>query len=294
MNSLYEATDTLDNPYEGFLMDSETMGFPIRPHWHYFMEIIYMLEGSALINCDNKTYTVAPNEMILFHPQSVHSIFKAEEKPLKYYVLKFDINRLNITSNYAPKFRTIFHNAYGLESAPIHFTHSTLIHTSVSHNISCYVEELKNKQYGYDMLVNSELCALLTTMIRIWKKMGFDVEKSLPLNADVITISMITEYIDKHSDSPIKVGEIAKLCNMSYSHFAKSFREIYGQSCKDFIEYIRICKVEDFLLFTEYDLNYISQETGFSDCSHLIKTFKRLRGITPKQFKLQRKNENRL
>lgn len=144
------------------------------------------------------------------------------------------------------------------------------------------------------MLVNSELCALLTTMIRIWKKMGFDVEKSLPLNADVITISMITEYIDKHSDSPIKVGEIAKLCNMSYSHFAKSFREIYGQSCKDFIEYIRICKVEDFLLFTEYDLNYISQETGFSDCSHLIKTFKRLRGITPKQFKLQRKNENRL
>lgn len=86
MNSLYEATDTLDNPYEGFLMDSETMGFPIRPHWHYFMEIIYMLEGSALINCDNKTYTVAPNEMILFHPQSVHSIFKAEEKPLKYYV----------------------------------------------------------------------------------------------------------------------------------------------------------------------------------------------------------------
>ena len=32
---------------------------------------------------------------------------------------------------------------------------------------------------------------------------------------------------------------------------------------------------------------YISQETGFSDCSHMIKTFRKYKNITPKQFRMQ-------
>ena len=35
------------------------------------------------------------------------------------------------------------------------------------------------------------------------------------------------------------------------------------------------------------DLTYISQETGFSDCSHMIKTFRKYKNITPKQYRLQ-------
>ncbi|WP_312372455.1 AraC family transcriptional regulator [Lachnoclostridium sp.] len=30
----------------------------------------------------------------------------------------------------------------------------------------------------------------------------------------------------------------------------------------------------------------MSQETGFFDCSHLIKAFKKVKGITPKQYRL--------
>jgi YesN/AraC family two-component response regulator len=62
---------------------------------------------------------------------------------------------------------------------------------------------------------------------------------------------------------------------------------MYGVSCKEYIECFRIFKVEDFLLFTDFDLTYISQETGYSDCSHMIKQFKKYRGITPKQFRLK-------
>lgn len=47
---------------------------------------------------------------------------------------------------------------------------------------------------------------------------------------------------------------------MSYSYFAKNFHQLYGQSCKQYIEFVKVCKVEDFLLFTDFDLNYISQE----------------------------------
>ena len=56
-------------------------------------------------------------------------------------------------------------------------------------------------------------------------------------------------------------------------------------NAKKYIEFIRLCKAEDLLLFTNLDLNYISQETGFSDCSHFIKAFRSKHKMTPKQYR---------
>ena len=80
-------------------------------------------------------------------------------------------------------------------------------------------------------------------------------------------------------------SQLAQMCGLSYSYFAKLFRETYNQSCKEYIEFTRINKATDLLLFTNQDLTYISQETGFADCSHLIRTFKKWKGMTPKQWK---------
>ena len=77
---------------------------------------------------------------------------------------------------------------------------------------------------------------------------------------------------------------LAERCGMSYSYFAKLFRRNYHQSCKEYIEFVRINRVTDLLLFTKLDLTYISQETGFSDCSHLIRTFRKWKGCTPRQW----------
>lgn len=289
MQYLFETSDFLNAPYEGFLYDANTEAFPVHPHWHYFIEFMYLIEGTALVTCSRETYALEPGDFMIFHPQTVHAIYSSTNIMPKYYVLKFDLNRLNTTSNYAPKFRTILHNAENNNSCPVFLPAAEMQQTAIPRLIREYVNEVSSKDYGYDLLANAQLSAILTCILRIWRNRGFDLDKIQPINADLYNIGTITEYIDLHSDEPLRVEELARLCNMSYSHFAKSFRELYGQSCKEFIEFIRVCKVEDFLLFTECDLTYISQETGFSDCSHLIKTFRKIRGITPKQYKLQRK-----
>ena len=96
----------------------------------------------------------------------------------------------------------------------------------------------------------------------------------------------ILEYIDTHSSERLEVAQLADLCHMSYSNFARLFRENYGRSCKEYIQYIRLNKAQDLLLNSDFDLDYIAQETGFFDCSHFIKAYKNLRGITPKQERL--------
>ncbi len=286
MNYLFEEINVLTSPYEAFLSGTKYGNFPIKAHWHYYMEIIFIIKGTSLINCNNKEYILEPGDLILFHPQAVHSIFSASNEPLKYGVLKFDISNLRITSNYTPKLSSIFKCATDDPCAPILLTSKAFKNSLESLFNNC-IEEIATKDYGYDIRFQSLVSSLLIEILRIWRKNGFDTN-NIPLTPyDTDSLHTILQYIDEHSHESIKVEYLAEKCHMSYSYFAKKFHELYGQSCKDYIEFIRLSKVKDLLLFTNFDLNYISQETGFADCSHLIRTFKKKTGITPKQFRMK-------
>ncbi|BCN30090.1 helix-turn-helix domain-containing protein [Anaeromicropila herbilytica] len=286
MNYLFEQSNILNSPYEAFISDTRTDCFPIKAHWHYFMEIIYMLEGTALIECNKEEYILEAGDMILFHPQALHSIYTASQEPLKYGVLKFNISSLHISSNYTPKLSAVFKCAEGNPLAPIFFSSETLSRLPIKEYFLSCIEELHTKDYGYDIRFQAFVSSMLVEILRIWRRNGLNTDKAVLIPSDQDSFHTILEYIDEHSNESLRVEALAAICHMSYSYFAKKFHELYGQSCKDYIEFIKISKVKDLLLFTDLDLNYISQELGFSDCSHLIRIFKKKVGVTPKQYRL--------
>lgn len=287
MQYLFEYSDTLNSPYEAFTYDAGVMGFPVRPHWHYFMEILFMKEGTGLVECDGQSYIVEEGDMILFHPESVHSIYTTTNVSPKFDVLKFDVNNLYTENSYAPKLRTILEHANRVQKTNICFKEERIREIPIEDIFKECQSEIANKNYGYDIVVHNKICYLLVQIIRLWREQGLNTDNAVANSADVTSIHAITGYIDAHVGDQIRVEELADMCNMSYSYFAKNFKQYYGRSCKEYIDFIRVCKVEDLLLFTDFDLSYISQETGFSDSSHLIKIFRKCKNMTPKQYKKQ-------
>lgn len=281
MNNLFEYGDIINHPIECFYFNSEEQIYPVRSHWHFYMEILFMLEGSAVITSDNVEIPFNRHDMVLFHPQSVHMIRSKE--PVKFVGLKFDLNAIESSTTNALKFRNIFRCARD-NHMPTLFK-ATLCETMNIENIfdRC-ITETEQKEYGHNQLIRAKINELLISIIRHWNSQGFVIDNSsyTPDDYDIYTI---TEFIDKHLHTNIQIPHIAKACNMSYSYFAKKFPAVYGKTCKEYIEEMRLYKVEEYLLFTDFDLNYIAQETGFSDCSHMIKSFKKHRGITPKKFR---------
>lgn len=287
MAQLFEYIDTLNSPYEAFWVDCHNINDPTRPHWHYYMELIYVVSGQLYVECEQQKMLLSPGGFAIFHPKLIHNVYPADPKNYHYGVLKFDISRLNINNSYTPRLRTLFENAR-MEAAQMFFSADQISSLPVEATFTTCIDELEKKDYGYDMIVHASLCNLLIGVIRIWREKGFDTAEAITTSADTNSIDSITEYIDEHSHEALLVEDLAERCNMSYSYFAKNFKQIYGRSCKEYIEFVRVCKAEELLLFTDFDLSYISQETGFADCSHLIKIFKRWKGITPKQYKLKR------
>ena len=153
--------------------------------------------------------------------------------------------------------------------------------------VTC-INEMQQSRYGSDIIVQTRIYELLIKILRRWQAQGFSVDSEVFAEDANYDIYNITEYIDEALNGGVSVSEIAQRCGMSYSYFAKKFLAVYGMSCKEYIEQMRLYRVEELLLYTDFDLSYIAQETGYSDCSHMIKSFRRSRGMTPKQFRLSR------
>lgn len=286
---LIEISDVLDKPQEALLFDSRKDLLPVRPHWHYYMEIICMREGSVQVESDGETAILEPGDFYMFFPEAVHALYAVEGKVAFYEVLKFDVSKIHTANSYTPRLGVILRSLRNEQKVPMLFKAAQIEHLRIGETMRWIREELDRKEYGYDMLVQSYITAIMVGVLRCWRAAGYNLETVMATKSDAVSIHNITAYIDDHAGEELKVEQLATKCNMSYSYFAKSFHSLYGRSCKEYIEMIRICKAEDLLLFTDCDLGFISQETGFADSSHLIKTFRKLKGITPKQYK----NKNR-
>lgn len=286
MNTLFEKSDCLNSPLEAFFFDSDNERYPVKAHWHYFCEMLYILSGNGYILCNEKEYTIKPGDFVFFHPQAVHAIYS--DGPISYQVIKFNIGLLKSAGSHMPSFSRLSAAAAISDKAPIILPETAFAGLSVKEIFETCIHEMQEKQYGYDLCIQSHLTNLLTHLFRIWRANGFDTDLAVQPPSDHQTLFSIAEYIDENLSQPLHVEELAEKCSMSYSQFTRQFRELYGRSCREYIEFIRISRVKDLLLFTDSDLSFISQETGFADCSHLIHTFKKVEHITPKQYRLRR------
>lgn len=82
-------------------------------------------------------------------------------------------------------------------------------------------------------------------------------------------------------DGDLQVGDIATACGVSRSHLIRGFRTATGVTPYQWLLRQRIERARDLLLSTRLPLADIALACGFSDQSHMTRTFSRLTGLTP-------------
>ena len=78
-NVFFQYIDRLNAPLEVFMLEETPSGAGVSPHWHYYLEMLYILKGDLQAQCDNDFYMLHPGDLILFYPQAVHSMHRAPE-----------------------------------------------------------------------------------------------------------------------------------------------------------------------------------------------------------------------
>ena len=289
MDDLFEYSDSLNAPFEAFSGDWKF----VKPHWHYFTEMVYLVSGILFAEVNNKKYTMNPGDLVIFHPKQIHSFLdypvkeSAPEKP-NFYVIKFDDMILSNTTPGSPKLPKLLNNMNQQDEPYNLITAEELKYNPVKLYFEHCIWETRHKEFGYDIKVASNISLIITELMRIWMRRGMKFSSKTTFDQFSSKDFSVLEYIDKHSSENISIEDLANKCGMCYSNFAKQFKAQFGRTCKEYIEFVRICKADTLLLYTDKTLDYISQETGFTDASHFIRTYKKIKGTTPKQRRINK------
>ena len=170
MYNLFEPGDLLNSPYEAFLFDTAKHAFPVRSHWHHYMEIILMVEGTALVESDEKKYLLHPGDMAALPPKNIHAIYNEPgmEEALLYYVIKFDLNRFRENIGYVPQLKSAILQAMEEPGVSFFFSSQELSGFPVLEFFSGCAREANSRHYGHYMIIYSYINCILVNMLRIW------------------------------------------------------------------------------------------------------------------------------
>lgn len=99
------------------------------------------------------------------------------------------------------------------------------------------------------------------------------------------TLQWLAAYMHHHLNEPLSVPEMARMLNMSVSHFSLLFKQHFAVAPHRYLLMKRIEQAKTLLRNTSLSLNEIAEECGFSDTQHLFKIFKKQTGSTPGAYR---------
>jgi AraC family transcriptional regulator len=100
-------------------------------------------------------------------------------------------------------------------------------------------------------------------------------------------VAQALQFIHAHYTTDLSLSEIARAVNLSPFHIARVFKQSLGVSPHQYLIQLRVNSARSLLAAGsgERSLAEVASAVGFADQSHLTRHFKRIVGMTPRQFR---------
>lgn len=235
-------------------------------HFHQYYVIGFIENGKRYLSCKNKEYTVEPGDLVLFNPGDNHTCEQLEGRALDYRCINIQPEImgkaiLEITGkNELPYFTTTvdFHSEL---ASQVRELHSMIMQEE---------NEFRKEEIFF---------LLLEQLVQEHMK-----QMSAPKTEQSMEVKAICGFLEKNYMENITLSELSSLTGLNKYYLIRSFTKQKGISPYSYLETIRIDKAKKLLEQGVLPID-VALQTGFTDQSHFSNFFKKLIGLTPKQYK---------
>jgi AraC family transcriptional regulator len=98
-------------------------------------------------------------------------------------------------------------------------------------------------------------------------------------------LQQVKDFLSVNFAEPPGLSEIAAAAGVHPTHLARVFRQFEGCTLGDYVRTVRISFARRRMLESEDPLVEIALAAGFADQTHFTRSFKRVTGMTPGQFR---------
>jgi AraC-like DNA-binding protein len=241
-----------------------------------FHHLYVVREGRGFIETESERLPVRENKLLYVPAHVAHRPVDDPGAPLTLIILCFYESVFGDCTSAVESLHLFRHSFPALTPFKVGNNYTRL---EVRNRLKALFIEQTQQKEGSGSVVLAHLIELLVFLARTCEE-----QRGLsPSDAGAAAFSGSLQYLDENFYRSIKIEELADLANMSYRSYTEQFKRRTGKTVTQYLSERRVEYAKRLLLETD-DILFASAESGFGDLTHFYRVFKKLAGVTPKQF----------
>lgn len=147
--------------------------------------------------------------------------------------------------------------------------------------------EAENPLWGSALAVDSIAHALSVHLLRQHSSVAAKGGGSRP-ELTPRRLNRALDYMRAHLERPVTLPELAAICGLSSTHFARAFREAVGKPPHAYLIDLRLQRAVELLENTRLPVTEIALSCGFTQSQYFATAFRRRLGLTPRAWRMRR------
>ena len=274
----------LSGDYEVYEKVGEPVG-AVSFHYHDFYELIYIIEGEFSSLIEDRAVRMRKGDFLLIDKNVMHKYHPTEKKmdSSRRIILWISDQMLRELAAGEPFLAECFWGAGPkLYHFPIYYEEilrGFLLKLAMSEILEG--DDVQN--CGIREVMDRGNLSLFFGYLNVLCKR----EEYLSSTQEIVDhplVEQVTGYIEAHIGEEITVEDVAETVHMSKFYFLRKFKEITGMTVHNFIVNKRIiaaCQI----MAEGKNITESWQQTGFADYSSFLRNFRKIYGISPKEYR---------
>ncbi len=264
---------TPDFPVELYRIDQNHSRYIMPFHWHSDFEIIRVEEGEFTVMVEEQEYRALPGDVLLINSGMIHG---GVPKDSVYHCVVFDPAVLMGQNSPSNELRRIVGG--GRFSAGCFFPKG-------SGRINFYTDRLMQalgeKREGWRLVSMGLLYLLFGEMA------SGGMSLSLPSEGYAADAKMkaVLRWIEEHYHEPVTLRQLSGIAGMNPGYFCEFFKRYTNRSPIAYLNMYRIDSACRLFCVTGCSVTEAAFSCGFNDLSYFVKTFRKYKGVTPKEYR---------
>lgn len=243
-----------------------------------FHVAIYLLQGSMEIIEDGIPYRIMPDQVFFLKSGIHHWGNRSFEIGSSWYYAHFYCDAPSSCMEELP--RGIYYD----ERISLKPSEKDRYFITLPKLINC--EEKTQIKRNFEKMIEAHIHGNIPqTSIRLWQ---IFLECAQNAQDDKVSngyVEQIQNYVRQHYIDGFTSVQIQEACGLSYKYAGTLFKEVTGQTIKEYQCTLRLRKAEQLLKETNKSIAEIAQLTGFSDVFYFSKIFHRKKGCPPGEYR---------
>ncbi len=245
------------------------------PFWHYHpaIELTYIERGTGLRFVGDHMAPFEPGDLVLVGENLPHH-WVADSAPnggCSAYVMQFSAHLLSSFPEMALAQSMTAEARYGLRFA--------------TKAIQPQIKAMEN------LLAFERLLAFLSILQQLANTEGqrlstISYQQNTQLKRHQSRITEVTTYLLNHLQQPLSLNLLAEQQHMTTSSFSRWFKQSLGKSFVEYLQLLRVEKACQLLLHSDFPVAQIAFQVGFESLSNFNRTFKKGKGVSPREYRL--------